>query len=135
MDATQGRTWPQRLALTPPTATSALGEKQAPAPPSQGHSSRCCPVPAGVRRTLIHGTWSSCRHSGVVLRSCDLSDLELDSCRLDGADLRGSRLNALATPLDNLQGVTLTDGQLPELTRMAIDALSIDVHAGGARGR
>ncbi|MEH1053805.1 pentapeptide repeat-containing protein [Micromonospora sp. CPCC 206171] len=84
--------------------------------------------------TLVQGTWSSCRLSGVALRSCDLSDLELDSCRLDGADLRGSRLHAFAAPLDNLQGVALTEDQLPELTRMAVDALSIDVRADAARG-
>lgn len=84
--------------------------------------------------TLVHGTWSSCRLSGVALRSCDLSNLELDSCRLDGADLRGSRLHAFAAPLDNLQGVALTEDQLPELTRMAVNALSIDVRADAARG-
>lgn len=84
--------------------------------------------------TLVHGTWSSCRLSGVALRSCDLSDLELDSCRLDGGDLRGSRLHAFAVPLENLQGVALTEDQLPELTRMAVDALSIDVRADAARG-
>ncbi|MGK5442257.1 pentapeptide repeat-containing protein [Micromonospora sp. URMC 105] len=84
--------------------------------------------------TLVHGAWSSCRLSGVALRSCDLSDLELDSCRLDGADLRGSRLHAFAAPLDNLQGVALTEDQLPELTRMAVNALSIDVRADAARG-
>ncbi|MET7948482.1 pentapeptide repeat-containing protein [Micromonospora sp. NPDC005324] len=79
--------------------------------------------------TLVHGTWSSCRLSGVALRSCDLSDLQLDSCRLDGADLRGSRLHAFTAPLDNLRGVALTEDQLPELTRMAVVALSIDVRA------
>lgn len=84
--------------------------------------------------TLVHGTWSSCRLSGVVLRSCDLSDLELESCRLDGADLRGSRLHAFAASLDNLQGVALAEEQLPELTRMAIDALNIDVRADATRG-
>ncbi|MDM4720152.1 pentapeptide repeat-containing protein [Micromonospora sp. WMMA1363] len=84
---------------------------------------------------LVHGTWSSCRLSGVALRSCDLSHLELDACRLDGADLRGSRLHAFATALDNLQGIALTEDQLPDLTRMAVDALSIDVRADAAGGR
>lgn len=84
--------------------------------------------------TFVHGTWSFCRLSGVALRWCDLSDLELGSCRLDGADLRGSRLHAFAAPLNNLQGVALTEDQLPELTRMAVDALSIDVRADTARG-
>ncbi|MEV6365655.1 pentapeptide repeat-containing protein [Micromonospora musae] len=84
--------------------------------------------------TLVHGTWSSCRLSGVALRSCDLSDLELESCRLDGADLRGNRLHAFAAPLDNLQGVALTENQLPELARMAVDALNIDVRADASRG-
>ncbi|WP_030487314.1 pentapeptide repeat-containing protein [Micromonospora chokoriensis] len=84
--------------------------------------------------TLVHGTWSYCRLSGVALRSCDLGDLELDSCRFDGADLRGSRLHAFTAPLDNLQGVALTEDQLPELTRIAVLALSIDVRADVARG-
>lgn len=84
--------------------------------------------------TLAHSTWSSCRLSGVALRSCDLSDLELESCRLDGADLRGSRLHAFAAPLENLQGVVLTEDQFPELIRMTVNALSIDVRADTARG-
>ncbi|MCZ7420588.1 pentapeptide repeat-containing protein [Verrucosispora sp. WMMA2121] len=81
--------------------------------------------------TLSHGSWSSCRLSGVALRSCDLSDLELESCRLDGADVRGSRLHRLKTPLDNLHGVVLGQEQLPDLTRLAVDALSIVVRAAG----
>lgn len=79
--------------------------------------------------TLVHGSWSFCRLSGVALRSCDLSDLELDSCRLDGADLQGSRLHGFMAPLDNLQGITLGEDQLPDLTRLAVNALGIAVRA------
>ncbi|GIJ30712.1 hypothetical protein Vqi01_58740 [Micromonospora qiuiae] len=81
--------------------------------------------------TLGHGSWSSCRLSGVALRSCDLSDLELESCRLDGADLRGSRLQHFRTPLDNLHGVALGADQLSDLTRLVVEALSIVVRADG----
>ncbi|WP_346536144.1 pentapeptide repeat-containing protein [Micromonospora sp. DPT] len=77
--------------------------------------------------TLTHGTWSTCRLPGIALRSCDLADLQLDSCQLAGTDLRGSRLHGLKTPLDNLSGVTLAEGQLPDLTRLAVDALGLTV--------
>nr|MDT0663440.1 pentapeptide repeat-containing protein [Micromonospora sp. DSM 115978] len=89
---------------------------------------------AFINCTLGHGTWSSCRLSGVAMRSCDLTNLELDSCRLDGADLRGSRLHAFAAPLDNLQGIALTEDQLPDLTRMAVNALGIEVRVNAAHG-
>ncbi|MEV6811711.1 pentapeptide repeat-containing protein [Micromonospora sp. NPDC051296] len=81
--------------------------------------------------TVGNGSWSSCRLSGIAMRSCDLSDLELESCRLDGADLQGSRLHHLRTPLDNLQGVALGADQLSDLTRLAVEALSIVVRAEG----
>ncbi|MGW3607133.1 pentapeptide repeat-containing protein [Micromonospora sp. NPDC005161] len=77
--------------------------------------------------TLTHGTWSTCRLPGIALRSCDLAGLELGSCHLDGADLRGSRLRGLKTPLDNLSGVTLAEGQLPDLTELAVAALGLTV--------
>lgn len=77
--------------------------------------------------TLTHGAWSTCRLPGVALRSCDLADLELGSCQLNGADLRGSRLHGLKTPLDNLSGVTLAEGQLPDLTQLAVNALGLTV--------
>ncbi|MER5453918.1 pentapeptide repeat-containing protein [Micromonospora sp. NPDC002389] len=77
--------------------------------------------------TFVHGSWSSCHLSGVALRSCDLGDLELESCRLDGADLRGSRLHDFRTPLDNLKGAVLGEDQLPDLTRLAVEALNIVV--------
>ncbi|GIJ30717.1 hypothetical protein Vqi01_58790 [Micromonospora qiuiae] len=81
--------------------------------------------------TLSHGSWSSCRLSGIALHSCDLSDLELESCRFDGADLRGSQLHHFRTPLDNVHGVVLGEDQLPDLTRLAVEALSIVVRAAG----
>ncbi|MFI7026979.1 pentapeptide repeat-containing protein [Micromonospora sp. NPDC049900] len=80
--------------------------------------------------TFGHGNWSSCRLPGIALRSCDLSDLELESCPLDGADLRGSRLQHFRTSLENVKGVALGEDQLPDLTRLAINALSIVVRAG-----
>ncbi|MFF0719353.1 pentapeptide repeat-containing protein [Micromonospora sp. NPDC003816] len=79
--------------------------------------------------TFGHGNWSSCRLPGIALRSCDLGHLELESCRLDGAELRGSRLHDLRTPLDNLKGVVLGEDQLPDLTRLAVEALNIVTRA------
>ncbi|MEU8210645.1 pentapeptide repeat-containing protein [Micromonospora sp. NPDC049044] len=74
---------------------------------------------------LTNGAWSSCRLPRIALRSCDLAGLELDSCHLDGADLRGSRLHDLKTPLDNLRGVTLAEGQLADLTRLTVAAFNL----------
>ncbi|WP_027660360.1 pentapeptide repeat-containing protein [Salinispora fenicalii] len=79
--------------------------------------------------TLSNGEWSFCRLPRIVLRSCDLVDLELEACHLDGADLRGSRLHGLRTPLDNLRGVTLGEDQLPDFTRLAIAAVNLTVRS------
>lgn len=77
--------------------------------------------------TLTNGAWSSCRLPRIALRSCDLTGLELDSCQLDGTDLRGSRLQGLKTPLDSLRGVTLSEDQLPDLTRLTVAAFNLTV--------
>ncbi|MCM0676711.1 pentapeptide repeat-containing protein [Micromonospora phytophila] len=77
--------------------------------------------------TLTHSTWSTCRLPGIALRLCDLAGLELNSCHLDGADLRSSSLRGLKAPLDNLSGVTLAEGQLPDLTQLAVTALGLTV--------
>lgn len=74
---------------------------------------------------LIVDGWQ--RLPRLVLRSCDLGGLELDSCHLVGADLRGSRLHELKTSLDNLRGVTVGRGQLPDLTQLTIDVLDLAV--------
>ncbi|EEP73562.1 pentapeptide repeat-containing protein [Micromonospora sp. ATCC 39149] len=77
--------------------------------------------------TLAHATWSTCRLPGIALRSCNLDGMEIDSCHLDGADLRGSRLHGLKTALDNLRGVTVSQDQLPDFTKLTIDALDLAV--------
>ncbi|WP_433552982.1 pentapeptide repeat-containing protein [Micromonospora zamorensis] len=77
--------------------------------------------------TLTNGAWSSCRLPRIALRSCDLAGLELDSCHLEGTDMRGSRLQGLKTPLDNLRGVTLGEGQLPDLAQLAVAALDLTI--------
>ncbi|MFI7518529.1 pentapeptide repeat-containing protein [Micromonospora globbae] len=76
---------------------------------------------------LTNGAWSSCRLPRIALRSCDLAGLDLDSCHLVGTDLRGSRLHGLKTSLDNLRGVTVGRGQLPDLTQLTIDVLDLAV--------
>ncbi|SCL50812.1 pentapeptide repeat-containing protein [Micromonospora peucetia] len=77
-----------------------------------------------IERCSVTGS----RFTGTRLVDVRLKDALFDNC------LRGSRLHAFTGPLDNLRGVALTEDQLPELTRMAVNALSIDVRADAARG-
>ncbi|KXK62688.1 hypothetical protein AWW66_07150 [Micromonospora rosaria] len=76
---------------------------------------------------LTDATWSSCRLPKVVLRSCRLDRLEVESCQLLGADLRGNSLHDLKTTLGNLRGLTLSDDQLADLTRLTVEELGLTI--------
>lgn len=82
------------------------------------------------------GALYGCEIVRTDLSGAALTGVSIERCSVTGSRFTGTRLVdvRLKDALFDLRGVALTEDQLPELTRMAVNALSIDVRADAARG-
>ncbi|GAA2525764.1 pentapeptide repeat-containing protein [Winogradskya humida] len=76
--------------------------------------------------SLTETTLSSCTLPTMTFDNCKLAGLSIENCDMRGVDLRGNSLTGLSAATA-LRGVVLSDSQLPALTQLLLDELSIIV--------
>jgi uncharacterized protein YjbI with pentapeptide repeats len=81
---------------------------------------------AFVGCSLTETTLSACTLPTAAFDGCRFTGLAIERCDLRGADLRGNDLKGLAGATA-LRGAILGDSQLPALTQLLLDELSITV--------
>ncbi|RSM55055.1 hypothetical protein DMB66_36520 [Actinoplanes sp. ATCC 53533] len=79
--------------------------------------------------SLTETTLSSCTLPTVVFDGCKFAGLTIEQCDLRGADLRGNDLAGLACATA-LRGTIVSDSQLPALTQLLVNELSIKIKTG-----
>jgi uncharacterized protein YjbI with pentapeptide repeats len=76
--------------------------------------------------TLTEATLTACKWTQAVISDCRLSGVELDHCDLRGTDFRNSALDTIRG-ITSLRGVTITAGQLADLTAAFVADLDIQI--------